>query len=338
MPRKALAIETLQGLRAILTPLGKGGMSAPDAVEPSIHAQARARGLSSEKRASLRRPPEPARGGRVPGTSESVSAPPRSASPVPFQVVRSPQVTPLSVGNLDCPLGSPGELLRTAASVTTAEALMRSGFKSSPADSNVQPGGDLPNSVPTRSPHVNKRIRGCGLGQHCPTPDVHGPASRTSVSLSGQWAMTKTAKPLQLKGFSFPRSWKPTPLWPHPRAGFSGFRTPGSSFGGPGGKLGARPAASARPQRVRALPRAHKAPGADVRAPLGAAGPQCRRSRAALPPRPGSQEPGASRQPSSPAARPEPGPRTCPPNLQTCATGSATPGEPAPLPPVSSHG
>jgi hypothetical protein len=63
--------------------------------------------------------------------------------------------------------------------------------------------------------------------------------------------------------------------------------------------------------RARSLPpvgpslRAHKAPGADVRAPLGAAGPQCRRSRAALPPRPGkrSQRP-AQRSPAQPGARP----------------------------------
>lgn len=140
-------------------------------------------------------------------------------------------------------------------------------------------------------------------GQHCQTLGVLGAVSQASVSLSAQWVMPKTKKPLQLRVVFSEILEAHSPLSLSPPAGFSGFRAPGSSLGGGGGSQGkprAWPAASACLQRVRALLRAHKAPGADVRAPLGAAGPQCRRSRAVLPPRPGSQ-PGASRQPSSPA-------------------------------------
>lgn len=113
-----------------------------------------------------------------------------------------------------------------------------------------------------------------------------------------------------------------------PQGVFCGLRAPRQS-------LGARRSRELAGRPARPRLRAHKAPGADVRAPLGSAGPQCRRSRAALPPRPRSQQP-ASRA----AARPEPGARTCPPDLRTCAPGPQCPrgARSARPPPVSSHG
>lgn len=116
--------------------------------------------------------------------------------------------------------------------------------------------------------------------------------------------------------------------------------------------------------RARPLPpawpslRVHKAPGADVRAPLGTAGPQCRRSCAALPPRPGAKSQAASPaqpQRSQPGARPRararqtcklvppalvrprgaqsPGARTPPASLQPWVSDRAGPMPPARPPP-----
>ncbi|XP_053747802.1 neuronal membrane glycoprotein M6-b isoform X6 [Panthera pardus] len=165
----------------------------------------------------------------------------------------------------------------------------------------------------------------------CQTLAVLGSVSPASVSSSAQWVKARTAKPLPAVNSSVPGSGSapppPLPRYPLPPPPWllgsprhlrarSGVPEEASSRAGRPGA----PAAGFGPSL-----RAHKAPGADVRAPLGTAGPQCRRSRAALPPRPRSQQRAASRRPSSAAARPEPGPRTCPPDLQTCAAGSARP-------------
>lgn len=57
-----------------------------------------------------------------------------------------------------------GTFWGTNASISPAEAQMKSGFKSSPADSNVQPGW---RPTELSSPRVNKRFRDWGLGQGC---------------------------------------------------------------------------------------------------------------------------------------------------------------------------
>ncbi|KAG8519756.1 hypothetical protein J0S82_016499 [Galemys pyrenaicus] len=144
---------------------------------------------------------------------------------------------------------------------------------------------------------------------------------------------------------------------PHagPRGPLPSLSTPSLAFLASGSQR--KPLARGSPVR-RAAPsgpslRAHKAPGADVRAPLGAAGPQCRRSRAALPPRPASQQPVALPQPArarspEPAARsPPPAARSPPPAARSARarrTCKLVPPPPVPrdrarsAPPASSHG
>lgn len=77
-------------------------------------------------------------------------------------------------------------------------------------------------------------------GQHCQTLGVLGAVSQASVSLSAQWVMPKTKKPLQLRVVFSEILEAHSPLSLSPPAGFSGFRAPGSSLGGGGGLRGSR--------------------------------------------------------------------------------------------------
>ncbi|CAI9180150.1 unnamed protein product [Rangifer tarandus platyrhynchus] len=215
------------------------------------------------------------------------------------------------------------------ASVPSAEAQKKSSFKSSPGDSTVQSGWRPTGRTSSRRPDVSQRFQDSGLERGRQTP------GRSSSSLSGLSFFICTMgdgqdcqgpsswkSSLLGRGSAPPRSSKPAPLGPHPP---SPLAFPVSS------PLGARPgvpedAARFAATPARALPGwgpgcgRTKPPALTSGPPLGAAGPQCRRSRAALPPRPGVI---TSRQPRSPT--PPVRPRTCPPDLQTCAAGCVRP-------------
>lgn len=144
--------------------------------------------------------------GLITDTSKSVATPEWRVPPVPFEVICHPQVTPVSVGNPGCTLESPRELLSTDASVPPTEALIKSGFKSSPTDSNVQPGlrpAELSNHP---EPIRERKDPGLWIGATLPNTGCPWGNVRASVTLSAQWVMTKTTKPLRLKEFSSPKS------------------------------------------------------------------------------------------------------------------------------------
>lgn len=123
----------------------------------------------------------------------------------------------------------------------------------------------------------------------------------SSVSLSVQRVVAKTSSPpAPLTVLVFIRSEDSRPQ--DTRIPFPSFCTLPPCFSGfhaPCSRVAVK-AAGLAIARARPLPpawpslRAHKAPGADVRAPLCTAGPQCRRSCAALPPRPGEKSQAAS--------------------------------------------
>lgn len=163
--------------------------------------------------ASLPRLPEPARGvglqgasGLITDTSKSVATPEWRVPPVPFEVICHPQVTPVSVGNPGCTPESLGELLSMDASVPPTGALIKSGFQSSPADANVQPGlrpAELSNHP---EPVCEQEDPGLWIGATLPNTGRPWGNVRASVTLSAQWVMTKITKPPQLKEFSSPKS------------------------------------------------------------------------------------------------------------------------------------